>query len=210
MSADLLSVRRSRWRLSDFGVSPAREALIRKAIAERWNVLICGTACCGKTRFLNACLSLARAGERLLVVEEAREVEFEGEHVRRITVGVPGPDGQRVEYRRAAKKARQHEPDRVVMGEVGHDSCQTAVRILADRQQGFLSTIEADSPALALDTVARTLANAGEDERQVHDTLCTTVDIVVLLNRVPGTEPWVADIRRLSPRAVAFDPDAAA
>ena len=209
MSADLLSVRRSRWRLSDFGISPAREDLVRRAMAERWNILVCGGACCGKSRFLNACLSLARGSDRVMVVEEAREVEIEGDYVRRITVGVPGPDGQRVEYRKAVKKAAIHEPDRVVFGEVGHDSCHSALRILAAGQQGFLSTIEADSPALAFDTVARTLANAGEDEHRVHETLSARIDIVIQVSRVPGTEPWISDIRRLSARADAAGGQAA-
>ncbi len=205
LAADPPSAGKRRWTFAEYGMSSSREALIRHATRERWNILFSGAAESGKNGFLNACLALVPATERLLVVEEARDVEYRGTEVRRVTVGLPGADGRRVDYPAAIGLARRTKPDRVIFGELGYDSCATVVRILTSGQQGVWATIEASGPAFALDAIARTAADSHHDARDLHDAVSAAVDLVVELNRVSGTEPWVSDLRRLTARAAQFE-----
>lgn len=200
-TADRPSAEKRRWTFAEYGMSSSREALIRHAARERWNILFSGAAEAGKKPFLNACLALVPAVERLLVVEEVRDVEYRGTEIRRVPIGLRGLDGQRVGYPAAIGLARRTKPDRVIFGELGYESCATVVTILTSGQQGVWATIEASSPAIALDAIARTAADSHHDARHLHEAISAAVDLVVELSRISGTEPWVSDLRRLTQRA---------
>ena len=63
--------------LSDF-MSPQQAQLIAAAIEMQWTILIAGCTNSGKTTLINALINLIPVAERLLIIEDAGEIQPRG------------------------------------------------------------------------------------------------------------------------------------
>jgi type IV secretion system protein VirB11 len=173
-------------------------ALLQAAVAARKNILVSGGTGTGKTTFLNALLKEMPAADRLVLIEDAAEIQLS--HANAVgLIGVKGDTGQaRITVDDLLQAALRMRPDRIIVGELRGVEALTFLRAVNTGHPGSVSTIHADSPDGALEQLALMSLAAGAS--LTHSDLITyarsVVDVIVQLERVDGVRK-VREVRML-------------
>lgn len=145
------------WALSDLvtsGMVPVEaEPLLHQVLARRASFLISGGTGTGKTTLLNALLGEVDPGERLVVVEDTRELAPRHPHVVSAQTRPPNIEGAgHVTLQHLVRQSLRMRPDRIVVGEVRGAEVVDLLTALNTGHDGGCSTVHANS---ATDVVAR-------------------------------------------------------
>lgn len=175
--------------------APEVAALLRRAVAERRQIVISGGAGTGKTTLLNALAAHIHTDERIVTVEDAAELRLPGRHVVRLEARAGSAEGTgEVAIRDLVRAALRMRPDRIVVGEVRGAEALDMLQALNTGHDGSLSTCHASSPGDALRRL-ETMVLTGADLplRAVREQIASAVDLVVqLARRADGSRHVVA------------------
>lgn len=173
--------------------------LLRRMVASRANILIVGATGSGKTTLMRALLRECAAGERVVSVEEVRELGDIGvdNHValavRKANVEGAGEVGME-DLVRASLRMR---PDRIVVGECRGSEMAELVRALNSGHRGGMTTIHANGiEAVASRLVALGLL-AGMSPQTVAMMAHEAFDVIIHVGRLSGVRR-VRGLGRLS------------
>ncbi len=164
-------------------------ALLRRAVAERRNVVVAGGTGAGKTTMLNALAAEIPPGERVVTIEDAAELRLPGEHVVRLESRPPNADGLgAVSIRDLVRTSLRMRPDRIVVGEVRGAEALDMLQAMNTGHEGSLSTCHANSPDDALRRLETLALLAGLELplAAVREQIASAVDLVVQVGRVAG------------------------
>ena len=188
-------------RLEDFAPPPVA-ALLRWMVVARANILVSGGTGAGKTTFLNTMAAHIPAGQRIVTVEDAAELNLGADHVVRLESrpgSVEGPAA--ITVRDLVRNALRMRPDRILVGEVRGPEAFDMLQAMNTGHDGCLSTCHANSPGDALHRLETMvlMADAGLPLQAVRDQISAAVDFVVHLARGPAGArqvEGVAEVRR--------------
>ncbi len=168
-------------------VSPEAGQLLRAIIAARLAFLVVGGTGSGKTTLLAALLGCVPAGERVVCVEEAPELEPQHPHVVRLTTRQPNVEGAgEVPLRELVRQALRMRPDRLVVGEVrGAEVCEL-LAALNTGHQGGAGTLHANSPAEVPARLEALAALGGMPRHALHSQLAAAVHVLLHVVRRNG------------------------
>ena len=171
--------------LGDRGLFPAGwDTVLRALVARRVAFVISGGTGAGKTTLLAALLAEAGADERLVVVEDVRELHIAHGHVIRLEARPANVEGAgEVTLTTLVRQALRMRPDRLIVGEVRGAEVRELLAALNTGHEGGCGTVHANAAA---DVVARFEAlGALADLRPaaVHAQLVSAVDVVIHLRR---------------------------
>lgn len=175
-------------RLVDFGslTEEAAEAL-RVLVASKQNVIVAGGTGSGKTSLLNVLASFARDDERVVVIEDARELQLQLPHVVQLEAQLPDRRGRgAVTIRDLFRATLRMRPDRIVVGEIRGGEALDLVQAMTSGHGGCLSTVHATYP---IDTLHRleTMALMSDVQiplRALRSQVASAVDVVVQTARL--------------------------
>ena len=141
---DTLSIEKMRT----FGsVSDDAVLLIKALVALHKNVIVSGATSSGKTSVLNALSSFINNDERILVIEDARELQLQQEHVVSFETRKPDKNGNgEVTIRDLIISSLRLRPDRLVIGEIRGGEALDLLQALNTGHAGSMSTIHANTP----------------------------------------------------------------
>jgi pilus assembly protein CpaF len=162
-------------------VSHQAAEFLRMCVLSGQNILVSGATQSGKTTLLNALLSGARPGERIVTVEETFELDLAARDVVGMQCRQPSLEGTgEITLRRLIKEALRMRPDRLVVGEVREAESLDLLIALNSGLPGMCS-IHANSArdALAKLCTLPLLAGRNIDSSFVVPTVAASVDIVV-------------------------------
>jgi len=179
---------RSRARLEDLGQRGLFPVgwlpLLRSLVARRIAFVISGGTGAGKTTLLGALLAQVGADERLVVVEDVRELRVAHDHVIRLEARPPNVEGAgEVSLTTLVRQALRMRPDRLIVGEVRGAEVRELLAALNTGHEGGCGTLHANTAA---DVVARFEALgalADLSPSAVHAQLTSAVDVVLHLRR---------------------------
>jgi type IV secretion system protein TrbB len=173
--------------LADF-MTAAQARYIQNAILSRKTVLIAGATNSGKTTMVNALINLIPLPERLLILEDAGEIQPRpGNVVRRFAT-------RGADLKRHVFESLRDRPDRIIVGEVRGPEARDMLEAAATGHAGGLSTIHANSCGEALTRLAR-LAQC--DQQFIGE----AIDLVVFIERMPDGRRVVTEIKEISGNA---------
>jgi pilus assembly protein CpaF len=141
-------------RLVELG-SVSREAasLLRLVMARRDNVIVAGGSGSGKTSLLNALIVLAPEDERVVVIEDSRELRVGLPHVVHLEAQPADIRGHgRVSIRDLFRATLRMRSDRIVIGEIRGGEALDLIQAMTSGHRGCLSTVHATLP---IDTLSR-------------------------------------------------------
>jgi type IV secretion system protein VirB11 len=167
---------------------PDTLTLLRDAVKQRRNILISGGTSSGKTTFVNALLREVPLEERLILIEDAPELQIAHEN----SVGLIAARGALGEAEVSAEDlliaSLRMRPDRIILGEIRGSEAVTFLRAVNTGHPGSISTIHADSPLRAIDQLAllvlQTGMRMGWDD--VVKYVRNSLDIIVQLRHQAG------------------------
>ncbi len=158
--------------------------LLRAMIMARAAFLISGGTGSGKTTLLAAMLATVPAAERLVIVEDSRELAPDHPHVVRME-GRPGNAELcgAVTLTDLVRQALRMRPDRLIVGEVrGAEICDL-LTAMNTGHEGGCATVHANSAADVPARLEALAALGGLGRDAVHAQLAAALDVVVHIRR---------------------------
>jgi pilus assembly protein CpaF len=132
--------------------SDAAEAL-RAFVISKCNILVAGGTGSGKTSMLNALSGFIPDGERVVVIEDSREVQFQKPHVVQLEARPADAKGEgAITIRDIFRATLRMRPDRVVVGEIRGGEALDIVQAMTSGHGGCMGTLHATYPR---DTLTR-------------------------------------------------------
>lgn len=161
---------------------------LRLAVRGRKNVVVAGGTSTGKTTFLNALLKEVPREERLILIEDAPEVQLDHPNAVGL-VAVRGETGEaRVTTDDLVQAALRMRPDRIILGELRGGEASSFLRAVNTGHPGSITTIHADSPRGAVDQLAMLVLQSGLNlgRSEIAAYVRNVVDVFVQLSRRDG------------------------
>lgn len=167
------------------------------AIRCKKNIIISGGTSTGKTTFTNAALLAIPTEERLITVEDAREVQLP-QHPNRVhLIASKGGQGRaKVTTQDLIEACLRLRPDRIIVGELRGAEAFSFLRAINTGHPGSISTLHADTPTMALEQLKLMVMQAGlgMPPDEIKKYILAVVDIVVQLKRGGGGKRYISEV----------------
>jgi type IV secretion system protein VirB11 len=170
---------------------------IRHAVISKKNIIISGGTSTGKTTFTNAALGEIPPDERLITVEDAREVMLNNhKNVVHLLASKGGQGRAKVTTQDLIEACLRLRPDRIIVGELRGAEAFSFLRAINTGHPGSVSTLHADSPQMALEQLKLMVMQAGlgMPPEEIKKYILAVVDIVVQLKRGSKGRRYVSEI----------------
>jgi pilus assembly protein CpaF len=126
---------------------------LQAIVASKLNVIVGGGTGSGKTSMLNALASYIPTGERVVVIEDSRELQLQRDHVVSLEARASDRKGRgAVSIRDLFRATLRMRPDRIVVGEIRGGEGLDIVQAMTSGHGGCLTTLHATYPR---DTLTR-------------------------------------------------------
>lgn len=175
-------------RLIGFGsISAAGAEFLTLCVALGKNMIVSGGTGSGKTTFLNLLGGLLPEHERLMVVEDASELQIRAPHVVCFETKAANHEGKGgLNIRDLVRSAMRLRPDRIIVGEVRGPEALDLITVMNTGHGGSMGTTHANTPMDALVRL-ETLAMMGD----------TTIPLAALRRQIAGAVHLVVQAKRL-------------
>jgi len=163
---------------------------IETAVRERVSILISGGTSTGKTTFLNACLKSIDEHERILTLEDTREL-FPPQRNSVHLLASRGEQGTaQVTIQSLLEASLRMRPDRLFVGEIRGSESFAFLRAINTGHPGSMSTVHADTPMGAYEQLAMMMMQsgmtAGYAKQDLMSYIRMVIPIVIQLRRDGG------------------------
>lgn len=141
-------------RLVEFGsMTPAAAQALEALVIIKQNAIVAGGTGSGKTSMLNALSSFIPDGERIVIIEDTREVQLQKQHVVQLEAKHGDHKGRgKVTIRDLFRATLRMRPDRIVVGEIRGGEALELVQAMTSGHGGCMGTAHATYPT---DTMTR-------------------------------------------------------
>jgi pilus assembly protein CpaF len=168
-------------------LSPEMAQFIGGLVAGRVNILISGGTGSGKTTLLNILSSYIPAGERVVTIEDAAELQLQQPHVVRLETRPPNIEGRgEVAQRALVRNALRMRPDRIILGETRGAEALDMLQAMNTGHEGSMTTIHANAPRDALARLESMIAMAGVDlpAKAARAQVASAIGVIVQVSRL--------------------------
>lgn len=173
------------------------KTFLYESVIKKKNVIISGGTSTGKTTFTNAMLRSIPTDERLITVEDAREIDL-NLHLNRVhLVASKGGQGRaNVTTQDLIEACLRLRPDRIIVGELRGAEAFSFLRAINTGHPGSIATLHADTPKMALEQLKLMVLQAGLgiEQDQVMSYIINVVDVIVQLKRADKGVRYVSEI----------------
>ena len=166
------------------------------AVRTHQNIVISGGTSTGKTTFLNALLQEIPMDERIITIEDTREVNAPHGNLLNL-IAAKGDQGRSlVTIQDLLEASLRLRPDRIILGELRGKEAYTFLRAINTGHPGSICTLHADSPAGAIEQLSLMVlqANLGLSRSEIKDYVSSMIDIVIQLKR-EGARRYISAIQ---------------
>ena len=168
--------------------------LLRSLVQRRANVLVSGGTGTGKTTLLAALLSLVPANERVVTVEEARELRPAHPHAVHLAARRANVEGAgAVDLADLVRNALRMRPDRIVLGECRGAEVREVLMAMNTGHDGGFATLHANAVAVVPARLEALAGLAGMTREAVAAQAAGALDVVLHLRRSHGAR-YLAEI----------------
>lgn len=177
--------------------SGAIREFLTQAVLFKKNIVISGGTSTGKTTFMNAVLKKIPDSERIITCEDAREIQIEHIPNRMHLLASRGGQGRAlVSTQDLIEACLRLRPDRIMVGELRGKEAFSFLRAVNTGHPGSITTVHADTPALAYEQLILMVMQAGLGitRDQIKDYVENVINIVVQLKRGDKGKRFVSEI----------------
>jgi pilus assembly protein CpaF len=160
---------------------------LQACIVGKLNVIVSGGTGTGKTTMLNVLSGFIPADERIVTVEDAKELQLHQEHVLCLESRPPNVEGRgEVSIRDLVKNTLRMRPDRIIVGECRSGEALDMLQAMNTGHDGSLTTVHANSPRDTLARLETLVLMAGFDlpVRAIREQMASAIDLIVQLSRL--------------------------
>src|SRR5688572_7329391 len=176
----------------------------RKAVLYKKNILVSGATGSGKTTFMKSLVNHIPDNERLITIEDARELFISQQNVVHLLYSKGGQSATNVTAKSCMEACLRMKPDRIILAELRGDESFYFIRNCASGHPGSITSCHAGSTAQTWDQLAlmvkASAEGAGLEFATIKRLLMMAIDILVHIKAHAGSR-YITGID--------FDPDRA-
>jgi len=164
------------------------DEFIQSAISFKKNIVISGGTSSGKTTFLNACLRHIPLNERIITLEDTREIDIPHPNQVNLLAAKGGQGQALVSMQDLVQCCLRLRPDRIIMGEIRGKEILDFVAASSTGHEGSLTSVHANNPRIAFMRMAQMykLNNVPSmSDADILNELKEVVDIIVQIAKTP-------------------------
>jgi pilus assembly protein CpaF len=183
---------KSRMQLPDLlqrgTLSAAMAEFLELAVRTRRNIVVSGGTGSGKTTLLNVLSRLIPAGERVVTIEDAAELQLEHDNLVALEARPRNLEGKGlVSIRELVRNALRMRPDRIVVGECRGGEALDMLQAMNTGHDGSLTTAHANSPRDVLSRIEVMVLMSGLElpVAAIREQMASAIDIIVQQARFP-------------------------
>ena len=172
-------------RFGTFDANAAR--FLQACVVGRLNMVVSGGTGTGKTTMLNVLSSFIPADERIVTVEDAKELQLHQDHVLCMETRPPNIEGRgQVTIRDLVKNSLRMRPDRIVIGECRGGEALDMLQAMNTGHDGSLTTVHANTPRDTLSRLETLTLMSGFDlpVRAIREQMASAIDVIVQTARL--------------------------
>ena len=174
--------------LINFGTVTAQVAhFLDACVRGRLNMVISGGTGSGKTTMLNVVSSFIPTEERIVTIEDAKELRLQQEHVCAMESRPRNIEGTgEIAIRDLVRNALRMRPDRIIVGEARGAEALDMLQAMNTGHDGSLTTIHCNAPRDALARIETMVLMAGMDlpVRAIREQSSSALDLIVHVSRL--------------------------
>lgn len=167
------------------------------AVLFKKNTICAGGTSTGKTTFTNAVIRAIPTSERLITIEDAREIDLSmhANHVHLIC-SKGGQGRANVTAQDLVEVCLRMRPERIIVGELRGSEAFSFLRAINTGHPGSISTLHADTPAMAKEQLKMMVMQAGlgMPPSEVVSYIDAVVEIIVQLKRGEHGVRFISEI----------------
>ncbi|MFZ4713492.1 MAG: CpaF family protein [Bacteriovoracaceae bacterium] len=170
-----------------FGLSPKWIKLLKAIIDAKMNFVVSGGTGVGKTTFMNLMLQEVSKSDRVITIEDTKELNFELPNVVRLEARTGTSDGlAKLSIRDLVKNTLRMRPDRIVIGEVRGGELFDLLQAMNTGHEGSFTSIHANNPAECLMRMENLFYLSGYDVpvKAIRYQFSTAIDFIIQLGRL--------------------------
>ena len=167
--------------------TPQVAQFLQLCVRGRLNMVVSGGTGTGKTTMLNVVSSFIPTDERIVTVEDAKELQLHQDHVLPLEARPPNIEGKgEVRIRDLVRNALRMRPDRIVVGEVRGGEALDMLQAMNTGHDGSITTVHSNSPRDTLSRIETMTLMAGMDlpVRVIREQMSSALDVIVHLQRL--------------------------
>ena len=194
MATPLITIRKfhdSRFDMSDLirigTLSESAAAFLRACVVAKINIVVSGGTGSGKTTLLNALSAYVPGQERIVTIEDPKELQLRQSHVVALEARPAGTSGTgEVSQRDLVKNALRMRPDRIIVGEVRGAESFDMLQAMNTGHEGSITTVHANSPRDGLSRIENMVLMTGFElpPRAIREQMASALHVVVQIARM--------------------------
>ncbi|WP_085033073.1 P-type DNA transfer ATPase VirB11 [Ensifer aridi] len=172
--------------IADLAQAGNLQCLFRKAIAEKFNILISGGTSSGKTTVARALLAATDPAERIITIEDAQELY--PPHKNQVALVADREGKSAHSPSKLLESCLRMRPDRIILGEIRGVEAYDFLEAINTGHPGAITTVHADSPELAFERLALMVMRSGVQmsHGEIINYAKRTIDLVIQVGRRQG------------------------
>ena len=169
---------------------------LQTAVRSRVSIAISGGTSTGKTTFLNALLKEIPEEERIVTIEDARELKPITPNTVALLASKGDQGRAKVTPQELLEASLRMRPDRLMLGELRGAEAFSFLQAINTGHPGSLTTVHANSARSAYDRLALMVMQSGValEKQEIIDYLKEVIPVVVQLSRIPDGRRVVSEI----------------
>jgi len=174
--------------LINFGTfTPQVAHFIDACVRGRLNIVVSGGTGTGKTTLLNVLSGFIPTDERIVTVEDAKELQLHQDHVLSMESRPPNIEGRgEVKIRDLVRNSLRMRPDRIVVGECRGPEALDMLQAMNTGHDGSITTVHSNQPRDTLSRIETMSLMAGMDlpMRAIREQMASALDLIVHISRL--------------------------
>jgi pilus assembly protein CpaF len=168
-----------------FGLTPQWVDFLKILVRARVNVIVAGGTGVGKTTLLNLLLQEIPPSERIITIEDTRELQFNLPNVVRLEARPSFGNAQGLTIRDLLKNTLRMRPDRIIVGECRGGEVFDLLQAMNTGHEGSMTSLHANSPGEALMRLENLYLLSGYDipTKALRYQVSSAVDYIIQIKR---------------------------
>ena len=181
-------------------LTPYMARFLEAAVKAKLNILVSGGASAGKTTLLNILSNYIPDGERIVTIEDVRELNLKQNHVVSLETKNSNYDGVgEVTVRDLVRNSLRMRPDRIIIGEVRGSEAFDMLQAMNTGHDGSLTSVHANGARDAIKRLETMVLMDGLEipVKAIREYVNDAIDLVVHIARMKDGRRKITDISEI-------------
>src|SRR5579863_1464994 len=170
---------------------------VEACVVGRLNIIVSGGTDAGKTTMLNVLSSFIPPDERIVTIEDSKELQLRQEHVASMEARPPNIEGRgEVTIRDLVRNSLRMRPDRIVVGECRGGEALDMLQAMNTGHEGSMTTVHSNGPRDAISRLETMVLMAGFDlpMRAIREQIASALNVIMHVDRMPDGRRVVTSV----------------